>query len=135
MAKHFNVLVCGGLEWDDWDTLSSTLDDIHEKQTITKIINGGTLGASYLAEIWASNRGIEVQTFSPDFKKYKTKASLIKAKKMVEEGKPDLCVVFPVEYGKEEKRIVKECENGRVKLYIVGAKWEKGRLHFSRIRR
>lgn len=134
MAKHFNVLVCGGLEWDDWQTLSSTLDELHDKQPITKIINGGTLGASYLAEIWASNRGIEVETFSPDFKKLGTKASLERAKRMITEGKPDLCVVFPTEFGRDENRIVRECENGRIKLYVVGAKWEKGSRHFSRIR-
>ena len=54
------LLVCGGRDYHNRDRVFATLDRIHEKKTITAIIEGAATGADALAAEWAMNHDINL---------------------------------------------------------------------------
>lgn len=89
------VLVTGGRNFNDPAFISRHLHVIHAGEPITLLIEGGARGADRIARNWAENRGIPVRTFPADWDKYGRAAGHIRNTQMLEEGKPDLVVVFP----------------------------------------
>lgn len=47
------VLVCGGRNYSDQDTMFKILDDLHMRTGISLIIHGAAHGADRLASKWA----------------------------------------------------------------------------------
>lgn len=89
------VLVCGGRDYTDAMTLGSWLGGIHKDRGIALIIEGGGTGADTLARLFGQYAGIPVRTFGANWRKLGKAAGPIRNAKMIEEGKPDLCVAFP----------------------------------------
>lgn len=90
------VLVCGGRDYDDKETLGLYLDFINKTHgEITKIIHGNANGADSLSQDWAMRHGIEFVKFLADWKTHGKSAGHIRNKQMLYEGKPDLVVAFP----------------------------------------
>ncbi|HVG50925.1 MAG TPA: DUF2493 domain-containing protein [Xanthobacteraceae bacterium] len=90
------VLVCGGRDFADADTLDAWLDHIHETRgPITMIIEGDARGADRLARKYAKRRRIPCVTFKPDWASYNDAAGPIRNRQMLIEGRPDLVVAFP----------------------------------------
>lgn len=95
------VLVCGGRDFYDWDLLSTELEKIHfnnlslNKDAEFHVIQGGAIGADFLAKAWAEFMGFTHQTFKADWDKHKYAAGPIRNQQMIDEGKPDLVVAFP----------------------------------------
>lgn len=56
------LLVCGGRDYSDRETLFHRLDSIHGQRPINIIIEGGAQGADSLARAWARSRGVLVAT-------------------------------------------------------------------------
>lgn len=56
------LLVCGGRDYSDRETVFSRLDSIHAKRNITLLIEGGATGADSLARAWGRSRGVHVAT-------------------------------------------------------------------------
>jgi len=54
------LLACGGRDYHNRDRVFATLDRIHEKKTITAIIEGAATGADALSAEWAMARGIQL---------------------------------------------------------------------------
>lgn len=57
--SRFVLLVCGGRNYRDRRLIYSILDQIHEVETITKIVQGWADGADRLADAWAQSRGVK----------------------------------------------------------------------------
>lgn len=99
------ILVCGGTGFDNWDLLYSTLYEIHDRRSdLSKpltIIEGGAIGADFLARVWAKYMDIPepglyiVEEYPANWKKYGRAAGPIRNQQMLDEGKPDLVVAFP----------------------------------------
>lgn len=113
------ALICGGREWSDYEFISYTLDEIHEQKKFTSIIHGNSLGADYLSGVWARNRKVPVVTFPADWNKYRTKAGPIRNQRMLDDGKPDLCIAFPG--GRGTNDMIKRCQKNNVEVYIAGS--------------
>jgi hypothetical protein len=89
------VLVCGGRFFGDRAWLGSVLGEIHRVTPITKIVEGGALGADRLARQWAVARGIAVSTFEADWKVHGRAAGPMRNARMLDLAKPDMVVAFP----------------------------------------
>lgn len=90
------VLVCGGRFFENGDWLYRVLDEIHAETPITCLMQGGAMGADFLAHHWARDRRIpDHPTFHADWQAYGKAAGPIRNAKMLREGKPDLVVAFP----------------------------------------
>lgn len=120
------VLVCGGREFDDWDTLYSTLYEVFDNgvrplnEPFT-VIEGGAKGADFLARVWAKYMSIEYpvsfEEYPADWKSHGKSAGSIRNQQMLDQGKPDLVVAFPGGSGTAD--MVKRAKNAGVKIMEV----------------
>jgi hypothetical protein len=85
------VLVCGGRDYSDRETLFSTLDRLG----VTAIITGGARGADSLAERWTYERGVPVERYEADWRRHGSAAGPIRNQEMLDQGHPDLVLAFP----------------------------------------
>jgi hypothetical protein len=91
------VLVCGGRNYNDRARVADVLDFLSPTggNGITKLIHGDATGADRLAERWAFDHHIEVETFPADWKTHGRKAGPIRNEGMLRLGRPDVVVAFP----------------------------------------
>lgn len=85
------VLVCGGRNYQDWQTVCAVLSRL----PVSVLIEGGATGADLLAYQWASQNKVPVEKFEAEWEKHGRAAGPIRNAKMLREGKPDLVVAFP----------------------------------------
>lgn len=88
------MLVCGGRKYNFMNRMFNTLDKLHKKHNITKVIHGGASGADTLAGMWGATRDIEVTEYRADWEKYGKKAGPIRNQQMLDEEHPDICIGF-----------------------------------------
>lgn len=125
------VLVCGGRNYGRTDLqgltpvdclaqvckaifLVFTLDTIG----ITKVIEGGALGADRAARVWAINRVVPFVTIKADWKRYGPAAGPIRNAQMLDEGRPDLVVAFPG--GSGTKNMIKQARTSGIEVRGAG---------------
>ena len=89
------VLVCGGREYQDWQTVRKTLSQLHTDYTITHIIQGGAKGADTFSKQWAAMYQVPSTQFSAKWNQYGKRAGYLRNQEMLVKGKPDLVVAFP----------------------------------------
>lgn len=98
------VLVCGGRDFDDWDTLYAELSDLfyNRMRDLSKpfvVISGDAKGADWLARAWAKYMSIEYPVeyrgFPADWKTHGKSAGAIRNQSMIDEGSPDFVLAFP----------------------------------------
>jgi hypothetical protein len=89
------VLVCGGRDYADYETLSATLENGHARERISLIVHGGAKGADCLAGVWAFRRGVKCEVFPADWDKDGRAAGPIRNIRMLRESKPDIVLAFP----------------------------------------
>jgi hypothetical protein len=90
------VLVSGGRHYRDRAFLDQKLDAIHAATPIHFLIQGGATGADSMAMSWAlSKGGIHVRTYYARWDALGDAAGPVRNIQMLDEGRPDLVVVFP----------------------------------------
>lgn len=89
------VLVCGGRNYSNTQHVYATLDMLHAQHRISVIIEGGATGADTRANKWANERGLACESYHADWINNGMAAGPIRNQRMIDEGKPDLCVAFP----------------------------------------
>lgn len=91
------VLVCGGRDYNDYDTMYEHLRPRLRSKDI--LIHGGAKGADTLAEQIQEDLygrdGSHTLCFPPDWDKYGKGAGHIRNQQMLDEGNPDLVLAFP----------------------------------------
>lgn len=112
------ILICGGRDWKDYDTLSATLDEVHSQRHFTSVIHGNALGADYLGGVWARHNKIPVLAYPAEWNKFGTKAGPVRNQRMIDEGHPDLCIAFPGGIGTND--MVRRCKKSGIEVYIAG---------------
>lgn len=123
------VLVCGGREFDDEETLALALERVHAKLGIALLVQGGqqkqkagrTVGADYLAKAWAMRRGIQTCTFDANWDAMGRPAGPIRNEAMAEWLPIELGVAFPGGSGTEGMCAI--LETRRVKVWRVQPGW------------
>lgn len=90
------VLVCGGRNYDDYESLATFLSALQvTRAPFSVIIHGDARGADTLADTYARRHNIPVLAFPADWKQHGRSAGPRRNKQMLIEGKPDLVVAFP----------------------------------------
>ncbi len=95
------ILVTGGREFADENSLWYFLDRIHKATPITKILQGGASGADACARSWAYALRIPVETHEADWALYGKSAGPRRNQKMID-MKPDIVVACPGGRGTED---------------------------------
>lgn len=122
------ILVCGGRDYEDYDTVRKTLDGLlppakdDDMNTWlppkgTVIIQGGASGADSLAVDWAVVNWVPFEEYKADWETHGKAAGPIRNKEMLEKGKPDVVVAFPG--GRGTAHMVKIAKEAGVKVIEV----------------
>ena len=87
--------MCGGRDYDDYNTVSNTLGHLHKRGPVSLLIHGGARGADSLAGEWAEESGVPVKVYEADWKRLGKAAGFIRNATMLKHGKPDMVIAFP----------------------------------------
>lgn len=109
------VLVTGGRDYADWDTLQRVLASF----PITSLAHGGASGADTMAGQWAGMNGVPNQAYPAAWRLHGKAAGVIRNKQMLDEFQPDLVVAFPGGYG--TAHMVRIAENAGVPVVKIEA--------------
>jgi hypothetical protein len=114
------VLVCGGRDFADRDTVFRALDLLHERRGIDALIQGAADGADRWAAEWAFERGIPCASFPADWEMHGRAAGPIRNAQMLTEGKPNAVVAFPRQdgqIGRGTADMVRQAEAAGLKVW------------------
>lgn len=89
------VLVCGGRDYNDLETVQAILDRLHEATAFSCVIHGAARGADTLAGLWAKHHDVPVEAYAAAWSRHGRAAGMIRNEQMLREGRPDLVVAFP----------------------------------------
>lgn len=114
------VLVCGGRDFDDYDTLKSVLSALQiTRGSFEVIIHGGARGADSMASLYGERHLIPRQMFPADWQKHGSDAGPIRNQKMLDEGRPDLVVAFPTPKSRGTWDMVRRAKKAGVEVIEV----------------
>lgn len=85
------LLVCGGRDYDDWDTLCRELDALQP----LIVIHGAARGADRMTDRWARLRGVPRRPYPADWTRYGNAAGPLRNQQMLDEGHPTGVLAFP----------------------------------------
>lgn len=86
------------------------------KFNIAKVISGGATGADQEGEKWATERGIPIEVFPANWKKYGRKAGPLRNRQMAEHA--DAVILFPG--GSGTRSMEKEAIDRGLPIYKLG---------------
>lgn len=100
------VIVCGGRDYRDRETVFSELDRIDEWLLISRLVEGGQRtfdegygtcvgGADYHANRWAYARRVPCVTVEADWKRWGAAAGPIRNQLMLDLHRPEAVISFP----------------------------------------
>jgi len=89
------VLVCGGRNYGDHVHVNDVLNALHAERPISAIITGAASGADQLASKWAQRRGVRVDEYPADWRRFGLSAGPLRNKLMLDAGHPAIVVAFP----------------------------------------
>lgn len=87
------VIICGGRDYSDYETLSVCLDNCYKWWKFTLVITGGARGADQLAHLWAYKKQLPTKVMHADWDTYKKAAGPIRNQQMLNEN-PDIVIAF-----------------------------------------
>jgi hypothetical protein len=101
------VLVCGSRDAIDWQPVFAWLDLFAATHPVTKVIHGGARGIDSMADGWARQRQIPVDAYRITHETWRAQgksAGPRRNQRMLDEGKPDVCIAFPGGRGTRDMR-------------------------------
>lgn len=111
------LIVAGSRDFNDWDRLNLTLRKIHERIQINEIVSGGARGADKLGERFASENGIPVISFIPDWDRYGKSAGFRRNVQMSEYG--DALVAFWDGKSPGTRSMIELANEKRLKVLVI----------------
>ena len=113
-----NIAIVGGRDFNDYPLLKESIlayIDAHEKPE--NIVSGGAKGADTLAAQFATEMGIPLLIFKPDYQRYGRGATLVRNTQIIENAE----VVFAFWDGQSKgtKDSIKKAEKLEKELYII----------------
>lgn len=118
------LLVCGSRYFQDYGALCSVLNELSATDAITCVIHGSARGADTLGGQWAEDHAIPVLAFPADWKRYGKAAGPIRNQQLLNEGRPDYVVAFPLSHSTGTWDMVRRARKalGEEKVKVVGAR-------------
>lgn len=88
------VLVCGGRDFNDEDTVFAALES-HVDRMRSTVIQGHAPGADRLAREWCARNGVHIESYPADWASHGKAAGPIRNQRMIDVGKPTKVIAFP----------------------------------------
>ena len=87
------LIVCGGVDFNDYDYFKSQMDRLITYYENIRLVSGHARGADTLAEQYAEERGIPIEVFPAEWKKYGRAAGPIRNRAMLTYAKEETPVI------------------------------------------
>jgi len=113
----YKVLVCGGRDFTDWETVGRTLDSLNSKYKNLHIIQGGAKGADRLAKEWAKEMEVPCTEYRANWKKYGKAAGVIRNLDMLD-AEPDMVIAF--KGGNGTAHMVEQSTKKNIPVHQIG---------------
>ncbi len=121
------IIIAGSRNFDDYEMLSSVLDEYMETFGINRekirIISGRAKGADILGEKYANEKGIQIIVFPADWKKYGRAAGPVRNKQMAEfavsDGNKGVLFAFWDGISKGTKSMISLAEKYGLEVHIT----------------
>ena len=89
-------IICGGRDFTDSVIFDSAMGDLIRLRGMPEcVVNGGALGADFMAKRWAERHAVEARSVAADWGLHGKAAGPIRNQIMLDKYKPDLVVAFP----------------------------------------
>jgi len=111
-----NVLVTGGRNFADYQTVENAMDSLLLKYPTLELIHGGASGADALADRWAKKRLVPCEVFPADWKKHGRAAGPIRNQEMLDQH-PQIVVAFPGGRGTQD--MILRAKRAKITVIIV----------------
>lgn len=89
------VLVCGGRDYRNYETVYEWIRDQVDFGGCVTVIHGGCSGADNVADYVAGELGLDIEVYPADWKRHGKAAGPIRNQQMLDDGKPDIVLAFP----------------------------------------
>lgn len=90
------VIVAGGRTFPYIGFVFQKLDEFHAQSPITTVIHGGAKGVDTIAGEWCKSRlGVDPVVYPAKWNTHKLAAGPIRNQQMIDEGTPDVVILFP----------------------------------------
>ena len=109
------VMVVGSRRIANYERVKKALD--HSPFEITALLSGSAAGVDKLAEAWALERGIAIETYPLDWKAHRRSAPLIRNCQMARTA--DACVAIWDGHSKGTWKMVEVAAHYRVNLHVL----------------
>lgn len=113
------VLVSGGRDLVRGDIIDEELTHIDRNDPIDVIIEGGARGADMYAASWAVQNNVANQRYHADWNKYGKQAGILRNLQMLEDGKPDLVLVFPTRKSRGSWHMAQAAHAAGFKIKVI----------------
>ena len=110
------ILVCGSRHFKDRDLMTNRM--FHFGRDVV-VIHGGAEGADKMAGEIAAFLGLKVEVFPADWKTHGKKAGPLRNQRMLDEGKPDHVVAFPLEGSVGTWDMIRRAQRAGISLEVV----------------
>lgn len=111
------VLVCGSRDWQGEDAIRRRIDAL---PAATTVIVGGAPGADWWAELRAELRGLPVEVFKADWRRYGKKAGPIRNLQMLDQD-PDLVIAFQRKRSRGTQHTIDEARRRGIPVEVIAA--------------
>ena len=114
------IIVCGGVDFDDYGLLKARLDELLPKYENVRLISGHARGADSLGERYAGENGFPIQVFPAEWKKYGRAAGPIRNRAMLKYAKEETPVVVAFWNGKSRgtANMLKQAKSGGAECVV-----------------
>jgi predicted Rossmann-fold nucleotide-binding protein len=102
MRTSFVVLVCGGRDYGDMETIARIMDMLLARYGDSlEVVHGAARGADLSVQAWCLDREVTYHGYPAKWKKLGRAAGMERNRRMAEASTPDACVAFPGGVGTE----------------------------------
>ena len=117
------MIICGGRDFDDYELFQNCMDRLLTYYEEIRLVSGHASGADRFAERYAAERGIEIEVFPAEWKKYGRAAGPIRNREMLDYAKEAIPEIAAFWDGKSKgtKDMLKRAQDAGVKIHIFKA--------------
>lgn len=110
------VIIAGGRDFKDWSLfMDSVLPLLYSNDV--QIFCGGATGADHLGEVFATEKGLSIKYFRPEWKKHGKAAGPIRNADMAKEA--DVLILFWDGVSKGSRSMLEQAVRNKVETHII----------------
>jgi len=117
MVKPFKVIIAGGRDFDNYDLLKTSCDNILKWKKEVQIVSGRAVGADALGERYAIEKGFVIKIFPADWFSHGRAAGPMRNQEMADYA--DALIAFWDGKSTGTADMIRRAENNKLNIRII----------------